>query len=58
MTNVGDRVVPSTATGTPSLLGPITGAVGLSTWATSAAYDDVKVTGADGTTLLSDDFSR
>ena len=57
MNNVGDRVVPSSATGTPSLLGPITGAVGLSTWNTSAAYDDVKVTDADGKTLLSDDFS-
>ncbi|MEV7732647.1 alpha-L-arabinofuranosidase C-terminal domain-containing protein [Streptomyces sp. NPDC088921] len=57
MTNVGDRVVPSTATGTPALLAPITGAVGLSTWATTAAYDDVKVTGVDGTTLLTDDFS-
>ncbi|MGW0581013.1 alpha-L-arabinofuranosidase C-terminal domain-containing protein [Streptomyces sp. NPDC002920] len=57
MTNVGDRVVPSTATGTPSVQGPISGAVGLSTWATTAAYDDVKVTGADGGTLLSDDFS-
>ncbi|MFF5536110.1 alpha-L-arabinofuranosidase C-terminal domain-containing protein [Streptomyces cinerochromogenes] len=57
MTNVGDRVVPSTATGTPSLSGPITGAVGLSTWNTSAAYDDVRVTAADGGTLLGDDFS-
>ncbi|MFD4873571.1 alpha-L-arabinofuranosidase C-terminal domain-containing protein [Streptomyces sp. NPDC058420] len=57
MNNVGSRVVPSTATGTPSLVAPISGAVGLSTWATSAAYDDVKVTGADGTSLLSDDFS-
>ncbi|MFF7869561.1 alpha-L-arabinofuranosidase C-terminal domain-containing protein [Streptomyces qaidamensis] len=57
MTNVGDRVVPSKATGTPDVSGPITGAVGLSTWATSAAYDDVKVTSADGSTLLSDDFS-
>ncbi|WP_371658750.1 alpha-L-arabinofuranosidase C-terminal domain-containing protein [Streptomyces sp. NBC_00280] len=57
MTNVGDRVVPTTATGTPSVSGPIAGAVGLSTWATTAAYDDVKVTGADGTTLLTDDFS-
>ncbi|MFF1298295.1 MULTISPECIES: alpha-L-arabinofuranosidase C-terminal domain-containing protein [unclassified Streptomyces] len=57
MTNVGDRVVPSTATGTPSLTGPIAGAVGLSTWATTAAYDDVKVTDADGNPLLSDDFS-
>ncbi|MET8473892.1 alpha-L-arabinofuranosidase C-terminal domain-containing protein [Streptomyces sp. NPDC006422] len=57
MRNVGDRVVPSKATATPSTLEPITGAVGLSTWATSAAYDDVKVTDADGKTLLSDDFS-
>ncbi|MGW0704663.1 alpha-L-arabinofuranosidase C-terminal domain-containing protein [Streptomyces sp. NPDC002643] len=57
MNNVGDRVVPSKATLTPDVSGPITGAVGLSTWATSAAYDDVKVTAADGSTLLSDDFS-
>ncbi|MFH9661393.1 alpha-L-arabinofuranosidase C-terminal domain-containing protein [Streptomyces sp. NPDC017248] len=57
MTNVGDRVVPSTATGTPGVSGPLTGAVGLSTWNTAAAYDDVRVTGADGTTLLDDDFS-
>ncbi|MEU2063550.1 alpha-L-arabinofuranosidase C-terminal domain-containing protein [Streptomyces sp. NPDC013455] len=57
MNNVGDRVVPSEATGTPGLSGPLTGAVGLSTWNTSAAYDDVRVTAADGGTLLSDDFS-
>ncbi|MFJ9040654.1 alpha-L-arabinofuranosidase C-terminal domain-containing protein [Streptomyces sp. NPDC102406] len=57
MRNVGDQVVPSTATNTPSTTAPITGAVGLSTWATSAAYDDVRVTAADGTSLMSDDFS-
>ncbi|MEV5014870.1 alpha-L-arabinofuranosidase C-terminal domain-containing protein [Streptomyces sp. NPDC053780] len=57
MNNTGDRVVPSTATGTPDVSGPVTGAVGLSTWATSAAYDDVRVTSQDGRTLLSDDFS-
>ncbi|MFD4692845.1 alpha-L-arabinofuranosidase C-terminal domain-containing protein [Streptomyces sp. NPDC058463] len=57
MNNVGDRVVPSTASTTPAVSAPITGAVGLSTWATSAAYDDVEVTGEDGTRLLSDDFS-
>ncbi|MFI7319859.1 alpha-L-arabinofuranosidase C-terminal domain-containing protein [Streptomyces venezuelae] len=57
MRNVGDEVVPSTASGTPAASGPITGAVGLSTWATSAAYDDVKVTGEDGGTLLADDFT-
>ncbi|MGA4957420.1 alpha-L-arabinofuranosidase C-terminal domain-containing protein [Streptomyces lavendulocolor] len=57
MTGTGDRVVPSRATTTPAVSGPITGAVGLSTWATSAAYDDVRVTAADGTTLLADDFS-
>ncbi|MCT7354569.1 carbohydrate binding domain-containing protein [Streptomyces sp. 15-116A] len=57
MTNTGDRVIPSKATTTPDVSGPITGGIGLSTWATSAAYDDVKVTSADGKTLLSDDFS-
>ncbi|AVT35871.1 alpha-L-arabinofuranosidase C-terminal domain-containing protein [Plantactinospora sp. BB1] len=57
MTNVGDEVVPSRASGTPASTAPITGAVGLSTWATSAAYDDVTVTSADGATLLRDDFS-
>ncbi|OLF12202.1 alpha-N-arabinofuranosidase [Actinophytocola xinjiangensis] len=57
MTNTGDRVVPSEATGTPSTLEPITGAVGLSTWATSAAYDDVRVTSARGDELFADDFS-
>ncbi len=58
MTNVGDRVVPSTATGTPSTEDePITGAVGLSTWATAASYDDVVVTSADGAALFADDFS-
>ncbi|MGW7519931.1 alpha-L-arabinofuranosidase C-terminal domain-containing protein [Streptomyces sp. NPDC054796] len=57
MNNVGDEVVPSRASATPATSGPITGAVGLSTWATSAAYDDVKVTSPDGGTLFSDDFS-
>ena len=50
-------MVPSQASTTPDVSGPVTGAVGLSTWATSAAYDDVKVTAADGASLLSDDFS-
>ncbi|CAM5744739.1 hypothetical protein SHIRM173S_10755 [Streptomyces hirsutus] len=57
MTNTGDRVVPSEASGTPDVSGPLSGAVGLSTWATSAAYDDVRVTAADGAPLLGDDFS-
>ncbi|MFG2122218.1 alpha-L-arabinofuranosidase C-terminal domain-containing protein [Streptomyces sp. NPDC048710] len=57
MNNVGSRVVPSTASTTPAVSGPVTGAVGLSTWNTSAAYDDVSVTAADGSTLLGDDFS-
>jgi alpha-L-arabinofuranosidase len=56
-TNTGDHVVPSTASGTPGIGGPITGAVGLSTWNTSAEYDDVRVTSADGETLFDDDFS-
>jgi alpha-L-arabinofuranosidase len=57
MNNVGDRVVPSTATGAVVLPKPITGGVGLSTWATAAAYDDFTVTAPDGTVLFSDDFS-
>ncbi|SDO90132.1 Carbohydrate binding domain-containing protein [Actinopolyspora xinjiangensis] len=55
--NVGDEVVPSEASSTPVEEKPISGAVGLSTWNTSAAYDDVRVTSADGETLLADDFS-
>ncbi|MFC7922391.1 alpha-L-arabinofuranosidase C-terminal domain-containing protein [Streptomyces cinereoruber] len=57
MNNTGDRVVPSRASATPAVSGPITGAIGLSTWATSAAYDDVEVTAANGSTLLRDDFA-
>jgi alpha-L-arabinofuranosidase len=57
MTNVGDTVVPSTATGSPSTMEPIAGAIGLSTWDTAAAYDDVRVTSAAGPELFADDFS-
>ncbi|MDX8051761.1 alpha-L-arabinofuranosidase C-terminal domain-containing protein [Lentzea sp. BCCO 10_0798] len=57
MTNVGDHVVPSTASATPSTQAPITGAIGLSTWATAATYDDVSVTSASGQALFNDDFS-
>jgi alpha-L-arabinofuranosidase len=57
MNNVGDRVVPSTVTGPVIEPKPITGAIGLSTWATAATYDDVRVTAPDGTVLFSDDFS-
>jgi len=57
MNNTGNAVVPSTQLNPASTVVPIAGKVGLSTWATSAKYDDVKVTGADGSTLFSDDFS-
>jgi len=57
MNNVGDQVVPSTATGSVAQAKPITGAIGLSTWATAARFDDVTVTGADGGQLFGDDFS-
>ncbi|MFG1989668.1 alpha-L-arabinofuranosidase C-terminal domain-containing protein [Actinoplanes sp. NPDC048988] len=57
MNNVGDRVVPSSVTGAVVQPKPIAGRVGLSTWATAARYDDVKVTGTDGTVLFSDDFT-
>ncbi|WP_419998620.1 alpha-L-arabinofuranosidase C-terminal domain-containing protein [Streptomyces boninensis] len=57
MNNAGDSVVPSKASETPLTSGPITGGIGLSTWATSAAYDEVKVTGEGGEELFADDFS-
>ncbi len=57
MTNVGDKVVPSTVTGGRVVQPqPITGRVGFSTWRTAARYDDLKVTTPDGTVLLDDDF--
>jgi alpha-L-arabinofuranosidase len=55
--NVGDRVLPSTFRGTSRPVEDIQGAVGLGSWNTQVRYDDVKVTAADGTVLLSDDFS-
>lgn len=57
MNNVGDHVVPSTSAGAVVTPQPITGGIGLSTWATAARYDDVTVTAADGSPLFSDDFS-
>ncbi|MEU4239118.1 alpha-L-arabinofuranosidase C-terminal domain-containing protein [Actinoplanes sp. NPDC026619] len=58
MNNVGNRVVPSTTSGGGVVQPqPVTGRVGLSTWATAAKYDDLKVTGTDGATLFSDDFN-
>jgi alpha-L-arabinofuranosidase len=57
MNNVGSQVVPSSQNNPAGLAKPITGQIGLSTWATAAKYDDVKVTGADGAQLFADDFS-
>ncbi|SDM29928.1 alpha-L-arabinofuranosidase C-terminal domain-containing protein [Nonomuraea jiangxiensis] len=56
-TNVGDRVLPSTFEGEARPVDDIKGGVGLGSWNTAVRYDDVKVTAADGTVLLSDDFS-
>lgn len=56
MTNVGDEVVPSTHTEADAA-SDLDGGVFLSTWATSAAYDDVKVTSnATGATLYEQSF--
>lgn len=55
--NVGDTVLPSSFQGTAQPVEDIAGAVGLASWNTSVRYDDVKVTAADGTVLLEDDFS-
>ncbi|WP_052423895.1 alpha-L-arabinofuranosidase C-terminal domain-containing protein [Nonomuraea candida] len=56
-TNVGERVVPSAFEGEARPVEDIKGAVGLGAWNTAVRYDDVKVTAADGTVLLADDFS-
>ncbi len=56
-TNAGDEVLASTLDANPIVSPDIAGGIGLATWNTAASYDDVKVTGADGTTLFEDDFS-
>lgn len=56
--NVGDRVVPSTFDGSVNDPQDVKGGVFLSTWSTSAAYDDVTVKNNDtGETVFSDDFA-
>ncbi len=58
MTNVGDEVVPSTHVGPEANAPDLSGGVFLSTWATQAAYDDVKVTDtATGEVLFADTFA-
>ena len=55
--NVGDEVAPSTFDGPVNAPEDIGGGVFLSTWSTSAAYDNVTVTSNDtGATLFSDQF--
>ncbi|TMR88932.1 alpha-L-arabinofuranosidase C-terminal domain-containing protein [Nonomuraea basaltis] len=56
-TNVGDRILPSSFEGEARPAEDIKGGIGLGAWRTQVRYDDVKVTAADGTVLLSDDFS-
>jgi alpha-L-arabinofuranosidase/regulation of enolase protein 1 (concanavalin A-like superfamily) len=56
--NVGDEVAPSTFDGPVNAPEDIGGGVFLSTWSTSAAYDNVTVTANDtGETLFSDQFA-
>ncbi|MEE6274308.1 alpha-L-arabinofuranosidase C-terminal domain-containing protein [Georgenia sp. MJ206] len=56
-TNRGHEVVPSTLVGGTVEAPDISGGVFLSTWRTSAAYDNLVVTADDGEVLLSEDFS-
>jgi alpha-L-arabinofuranosidase len=57
-THAGDRVLASTLDAEPLPPAPgITGGIGVATWNTAAAYDDVVVTAADGTVLFADDFA-
>ncbi|PYF99301.1 Alpha-L-arabinofuranosidase [Georgenia satyanarayanai] len=55
--NRGHEVVPSALEGGEVEVPDASGGVFLSTWATSAAYDDLVVTGEDGEVLLAEDFS-
>ena len=56
--NQGDQLVPSTYAGPSTPENPISGGVFLSTWATSARYDNVTVKSNDsGATLFSDEFA-
>ncbi len=56
--NHGDEVVPSTYAGPVVTPDPLAGGVFLSTWSTSAAYDNLRVTdNATGDLLFSDDFA-
>ncbi|MFI2103878.1 alpha-L-arabinofuranosidase C-terminal domain-containing protein [Isoptericola sp. NPDC019693] len=58
MTNTGDQVVPSELGDGPDVVPPdVDGGVFLSTWATQAQYDDVRVTdNATGDVLFADSF--
>ncbi|GAB3659826.1 alpha-L-arabinofuranosidase C-terminal domain-containing protein [Glycomyces tarimensis] len=56
-TNAGDEVFASTMEAAPIEQPDIAGGIGLATWNTAAAYDDVSVTATDGTVLFEDDFS-
>lgn len=55
--NRGHEVVPSALEGGEVEVPDTSGGVFLSTWATSAAYDDLVVTGDDGEVLLAEDFT-
>ncbi|MEU6248756.1 alpha-L-arabinofuranosidase C-terminal domain-containing protein [Glycomyces sp. NPDC047010] len=55
--NTGDQVLASALDADPLVPEDISGGVGLATWNTAASYDDAKVTAADGTVLLEDDFA-
>jgi alpha-L-arabinofuranosidase len=56
--NTGDTVVPTTLEAATTTPPDIRGGIGVATWSTQAAYDDVRVTGKDGSVLFSDDFSE
>ncbi|WP_100444921.1 alpha-L-arabinofuranosidase C-terminal domain-containing protein [Glycomyces xiaoerkulensis] len=56
-TNAGDQVFASTLEAAPLEQPDIAGGIGLATWNTAAAYDDVRVTAEDGTVLFEDDFA-
>ncbi|WP_030161504.1 alpha-L-arabinofuranosidase C-terminal domain-containing protein [Glycomyces sp. NRRL B-16210] len=55
--HAGDEALASTLEADPVEVADIAGGIGVATWNTAAAYDDVTVTGADGEVLFADDFA-
>lgn len=57
MNHTGDKTLPVHLTKRSESVNHIAGSIMLSTWATQAQFDNVKITSTDGTGLYANDFS-